>query len=195
MVESQNKGIGFGTEFIDGLQGWSCEVLTSPQLKVSHLAEEVRAVSGSVDVPNLPLNLCIELLIAPFRPISDFEKSVQEALNDNNAGKEGQPCVSSRTPAICIDCSWLTSCFSINFASLFVLSRRTTEGTRIRSFNKILHFFQHTYGSFDMLFLIHCHCPQSSQMSEVRHITYGSTDERQNVPKSVIFVSQFWHWF
>ena len=75
-VISQDKQVGFGAQFFNGLQGWARNGLASPGQKSSGLLAEMVRVSGLIDVPDLLLDLRPDRLPALFAAVSNFEKGV-----------------------------------------------------------------------------------------------------------------------
>jgi hypothetical protein len=107
VVESQGKVVCIGTEFVNSRQRWASQGLGSPLLEISRQAEEFLPVNSVVDVPDLLLNVGIEIFEASFGAVSDLEKGVQKALNQNNERKECPPRLLGSPPSICVDRLWL----------------------------------------------------------------------------------------
>ena len=75
-VVSQDKQVGFGPQFFNGLQGWARNGLTSPGQKGGGQLTEFLRVNGPVDVPDLLLDLRPDCLPPLFTAVSNFEESV-----------------------------------------------------------------------------------------------------------------------
>ena len=75
-VISQDKQVGFGPQFFNGLQGWARNGLASPGQKGSALLTEFLRVSSLVDVPDLLLDLRPDGLPTFFAAVSNSEKGV-----------------------------------------------------------------------------------------------------------------------
>ena len=105
-VKSQDKQVGFGGQFFNGLQGWARNGLASPGQKGSGLLTECLRVSGLVDVPDLLLDLRPDGLPAFFAAVPNFEKGVQETFDDGDGHKQSAPGFLGGSPAVGINGLW-----------------------------------------------------------------------------------------
>jgi len=98
----QGEAFGLGAQLEHGFLEIAGGVLLSPLAERFSLLAEGGCIGGMVDLPDLVSDL-LEQGFEIAAAVADLDEGVQEALNDGDQGKEGQPGPLRGSPAIRID--------------------------------------------------------------------------------------------